>query len=234
LAGDLTHPAIKSNDVERQVLLAPFDVVDGSSFGCMNKARLLFTTVIFLVLTVEYGQSKTTPQFKNATVLIIRHAEKPETGKDLSPAGVRRAQAYTGYFKSLKIDSQPVKLDHLFAAQESKHSDRCRETLLSLSNALHLKIHSKFDTSEAQKLADKVSGSYSGEAVLICWHHGAIPGLLKAFGANPKTLLPGGKWPEDVFGWLIVLRYDQQGNLSAHVYNEAITSEDVRHPPPST
>src|SRR5512133_752432 len=29
--------------------------------------------------------------------------------------------------------------------------------------------------------------------------------------------------------WLIVLRYDQQGNLSAHVYNEAITSEDVRH-----
>jgi hypothetical protein len=54
----------------------------------------------------------------------------------------------------------------------------------------------------------------------------------KAFGANPKTLLLGGKWSEDVFGLLIVLRYDQQGNLSAHVYNEAITSEDVRHPPP--
>jgi hypothetical protein len=56
----------------------------------------------------------------------------------------------------------------------------------------------------------------------------------KSFPSEPKTLLPEEKWPEDIFGWLIVLRYDQQGNLSAHVYNEAITSEDVRHPLPST
>jgi hypothetical protein len=98
--------------------------------------------VVFIVLSAEYGQSQTSPRLKNATVLIIRHAEKPETGKHLSPAGVRRAQPYVAYFESLRIDSHPVKLDHLFAAQESKHSDRCHETLLPLSNALHLKIHS--------------------------------------------------------------------------------------------
>jgi len=199
----------------------------------MNKSRSLITAVIFLVLTVDYGQAKTTSQLKNATVLIIRHAEKPETGKHLTPAGVRRAQAYPGFFKSFTIDSHPVKIDHLFAAQKSKNSDRSRETLLPLSNALHLKIHLTFDLSESQELADKVRRSYSGETVLICWHHGAIPGLLKAFGVNPKTVLPGGEWPDDVFGWLIVLRYDQQGNLSAHVSNEEITPEDARHPPPS-
>jgi len=199
----------------------------------MNKSRSLITAVIVLVLTVDYGQAKTTSQLKNATVLIIRHAEKPETGKHLTPAGVRRAQAYPGFFKSFTIDSHPVKIDHLFAAQKSKNSDRSRETLLPLSNALHLKIHLTFDLSESQELADKVRRSYSGETVLICWHHGAIPGLLKAFGVNPKTVLPGGEWPDDVFGWLIVLRYDQQGNLSAHVSNEEITPEDARHPPPS-
>ena len=199
---------------------------------CMNKSRSLLAAVIFFVLAVDYGQAKTTSQLKNATVLIIRHAEKPEIGKHLAPAGVRRAQAYPGFFKSFTIDSHPVKIDHLFAAQESKNSDRCHESLLTLSNTLRLKIHRKFDLIESHQLAGKVRRTYSGQTVLICWHHGAIPRLLKAFGANPKTLLPGGKWPEDVFGWLIVLRYDRQGNLSASVSNEGITLDDAKHPPP--
>jgi len=199
---------------------------------CINKSRSLITAVIFLVLAVDYGQAKTTPQLKNATVLIIRHAEKPENGKHLSPAGVIRAQAYVGFFKSFTLNSHLVKVDHLFAAKKSKNSDRPSETLLPLSNALHLKIHSTFDLSESQELADKVRRSYSGETVLICWHHGAIPDLLKAFGANPKALLPGGEWPDDVFGWLIVLRYDQNGKASANVSNERINLDDAKHPPP--
>jgi hypothetical protein len=208
--------------------MAPFPLVS------MSKTKSIFMAVLFFVQPIEYGQSQTNSNLKNATVLIIRHAEKPERGKHLSAAGVRRAQAYVSYFKSLRIESRPVKLDHLFAAKESVHSDRSRETLVPLSSSLDLKIHSKFDLSEAQKLAGKVSGSYSGETVLICWHHGAIPDLLKAFGANPKALLPSGKWPEDVFGWLIVLRYDEYGKLSAHVYNEGIMSDDRSHLPPST
>ena len=98
---------------------------------CMNKSRSLITAVIFLVLAVDYGQAKTTSQLKNATVLIIRHAEKPEIGKHLAPAGVRRAQAYPGFFKSFTIDSHPVKIDHLFAAQESKNSDRSSGNLIA-------------------------------------------------------------------------------------------------------
>ena len=200
----------------------------------MNKTRSLFTAVLFLVLVVATGQAKNTSPLKNATVLIIRHAEKPETGKHLAPAGVRRAQASPGFFKSFAIGAHPVKVDHLFATQESKNSDRPRETILPLSDALHLKIHLNFALTERQQLVDKVRRTYSGETVLICWHHGAIPDLLKAFGANPAALLPGGKWPDDVFGWLIALRYDQQGKLSAHVYNEGIAPEDARHQPPSS
>jgi hypothetical protein len=126
-----------------------------------------------------------------------------------------------------------VKLDHLFAAQESPNSDRCHETLIPLSNALTLKVHTSFDLSESQQLADKVRRSYSGETVLICWHHGAIPDLLKAFGVNPKDLLPGGNWPDEVFGWLVVLRYDQNGKVTTSVSNEGIAPGDANHPPPS-
>jgi len=94
---------------------------------------VLITAVIFLVLAVDCGQAKTTSQLKNATVLIIRHAEKPESGKHLSPAGVRRAQAYVDFFNSFTLNSHLVKVDHLFAAKKSKNSDRPSETLLPLS-----------------------------------------------------------------------------------------------------
>jgi hypothetical protein len=207
-------------------------VADIESTVQVKKTLSLFTAVIFSLLSTETGQAKTSSQLTNAAVLIIRHAEKPETGKQLSPAGVRRAKAYVHFFESLRLDSRPVRIDHLFAAEESRNSDRSRETLLPLSSAIRKKIHSNFDLSERDELVDKVRRSYSGQTVLICWHHGEIPALLKAFGANPRALLPRGKWPDDVFGWLVVLRYDEHGNLSARVLNEGIAPDDIKHPPP--
>lgn len=200
----------------------------------MRITRFLLTVAFLLLFIAGNSRAKTASQFTNTTVLIIRHAEKPATGKDLSIAGVGRAKAYVSYFHSFRIDSQPAKIDHLFATHESKNSDRPRETLVPLSDALHLKIHTAFDLSEDRDLVGKVSRSYNGQTILVCWHHGAIPDLLQAFGANPKALLPGGRWPEEVFGWIIVLHYDRHGRLAAHVYNEGLMPDDKSHPPPKT
>jgi hypothetical protein len=50
-------------------------------------------------------------------------------------------------------------------------------------------------------------------AALIAWHHGQLAKLIKAFGAEPKALLPNGKWPDDVFNCVLVLRFDYDGQL---------------------
>jgi hypothetical protein len=103
------------------------------------------------------------------------------------------SQARTGIRRFLRVLYDRLSSDKTRpAAQESKHSDRSRETLLPLSNALRLKIHTSFDVSGREQLVDKVRRTYSGETVLICWHHGAIPELLKAFGGDPNTA-SGGK-----------------------------------------
>lgn len=49
--------------------------------------------------------------------------------------------------------------------------------------------------------------------MLICWHHGQIPDLLRVLGAKPKTLLPNGAWPSQVFDWVIQLKFDHEGRL---------------------
>ena len=51
-------------------------------------------------------------------------------------------------------------------------------------------------------------------AALIAWHHGKLAKLLADLGADTTTLLPDGDWPDNVYDWLIVLRYDADGRLS--------------------
>jgi broad specificity phosphatase PhoE len=149
----------------------------------------------------------------NATVLVIRHAEKPASGDTLTPAGEARAKAYVSYFQNYTIDAKPIAVDYLIAAADSKGSKRPRLTLTPLSQATGLAIHQPFTDKQFQELASDLRAKPHGEHVIICWHHGEIPGLLHALGAKPEEVLPKGKWPEEVFSWVIQLRYDGKGQL---------------------
>jgi hypothetical protein len=153
------------------------------------------------------------PALKNAVVFIIRHAEKPDSGCDLSPAGYQRADAYPGYFKGLTMDSKPLKLDYVFAMADSKGSHRPRLTVEPLGKALGLQIDTRFANKKFQDMVDEIQTKDHGRRILICWHHGEIPNLVRALGADPDKLLPEGKWPNDVFGWMLQLRYDENGRL---------------------
>ncbi len=150
---------------------------------------------------------------RNTVILVIRHAEKPDDGAGLSAAGEARAKAYVNYFKNFAIAGQPLKLDYLFAAADSTGSHRPRLTIEPTSKALGLAIDSRFKNKDFQQLVDEIRSKPHGQAILIAWHHGEIPALLEALGANPNQILPNGEWPAEVFGWLIQLRYDQNGQL---------------------
>jgi hypothetical protein len=148
-----------------------------------------------------------------ATVLIIRHAEKPKSGMELTAEGTNRAVAYVQYFKNFQLDSKPLHLDSLFATTDSKGSHRPRLTLTPLSKALGLPLNTCFKEKDCEELASELQSVPHGKQILICWHHGAIPDLLRALGADPEKLLPDGEWPPSVFGWVIELRYDHDGKL---------------------
>ena len=149
----------------------------------------------------------------NAVVLIIRHAEKPESGFDLTPAGHIRAAAYVGYFKEFQIDSQPLKLDYLFAATDSDNSHRPRLTIEPLSHATGIKIDTRFTDKAPIGLAEELHARDHGRQILVSWRHSGIPKLIAALGVDPLKLLPAPRWPEDVFDWVIVLRFDQDGKV---------------------
>jgi broad specificity phosphatase PhoE len=171
--------------------------------------------------------NKSSGSLANAVILIIRHAEKPDSGSGLSPTGQERAKAYVNYFKNLAPDDQPLKINHIFAAADSKESHRSRLTIEPTARALRLPIDSRFKDKDVDGLAGEIRNKCSGQNVLIVWHHGEIPSLLRALGANAQGVIPGGKWPADVYGWLIELRYDAKGQLvKTRRINEKLMPDD--------
>src|SRR5512143_3438134 len=126
----------------------------------------------------------------NTTILIIRHAEKPEPESDdpgLNSAGQARAQAYRAYFKNYRFNTQPIKLDHLFAAADRHKSHRPRLTLEPLAQELGLAINSNYKYDDPERLAADIlkKTKYHNSRILICWEHKEIPNLVKALGVDP-------------------------------------------------
>lgn len=166
-----------------------------------------------LALLVLGATVKQGPPLANTDILIIRHGEKPSEGKMLSPAGEARAKAYVKYFESLKIDGRQVRIDSIFATAEGKNSDRERLTVKPLATALHLKVDDRFKNKAFDELATDLQHHRYGHEILICWHHGNIPKLVTALQGDAAKLIPGGKWPDDHFDWIVRLHYDRMGRI---------------------
>jgi hypothetical protein len=180
---------------------------------CRLRVRLsLIAIAVVCLLPALHAQEKPT-QLANATVLIIRHAEKPESGSSLTPEGFARAEKYAHYFLPFHIDGAPLSINALYAGQDSANSIRPRLTLEPLSHASGLPLNTQFPTTDPESLAHALMTSPHGDHVLIAWRHGKIPSLLKALSADPMQLLPDGKWPDTVYDWVIFLHYDADGHL---------------------
>jgi hypothetical protein len=188
----------------------------------------LLALLVLLPMFADVPPATTANALSNAVVLIIRHAEKSDVGYGLSPDGEARAQAYTNYFKNFTVAGQPLKLDHIFAAADSKESHRPRLTVEPTAEALGLPVDTRFKNKNFQELAGELQSQPNGHAILIAWHHEKIPALLHALGADPDQLIPQAKWPEAEYGWLIQLRYDQNGKLfEAKRSNEKLMPADL-------
>jgi len=58
------------------------------------------------VMRAESGDDGKCSALANAVILVIRHAEKAESGPGLSAQSEARAKSYVNYFKSFRIDPQ--------------------------------------------------------------------------------------------------------------------------------
>jgi hypothetical protein len=177
----------------------------GMNLNRFSRRNLLVGLVFGLGFPVHamLGQGGQPP----ATVMIIRHAEKPTDGQiHLSPTGFKRAELIPGLFLPGSVRGDLAVPQVLIATHQSAHSNREVETVMPLSTALKLPVDdSVMDEDFAALATDLLSGKYAGKVVLVSWHHGRIPQLAAALGVKP----PYEKWPDEQFDR--VWRIDWQG-----------------------
>ncbi len=177
--------------------------------------RTIFNAFVLIALSsITAVAPRAQDHLADNTVLLIRHAEKPASGPMLSGQGVARAKAYATYFEPFHEDGLRFAVDALYAGADSDNSNRPRLTLEPLGKSAGLPLHLDVGTKEPDKLVALLRSDTHGIHPLIAWRHGQIPALLNSFGADPDTLLPGGRWPDEVYDWVIVLRFDHAGRLA--------------------
>ena len=135
-------------------------------------------------------------------VIIIRHAEKPEHGHDLTMKGRERAAALAPFF--LSGDNGTPAAIYAQGPSNEHPSRRPVETVTPVARELKLELKTCHRGDDAEMVKEILSKpEYDGKVVLICWSHKEIPGLATALGvANPPA------WRDSAFDrlWIIKLK----------------------------
>jgi hypothetical protein len=178
----------------------------------------LALATLFFLGAVPVAAQPSGPGLAGTTLLIIRHAEKPQDegvgGPGLTPAGEARARAYATYLRSFAVDGKVLHIDTLVATADSAGSMRPRLTVEPFSRASGLPLQQPFKNKDVKGLANWLANGAPHRTVLIAWHHGMVPSLLTELGADPQALIPGGAWPPATYDWVIYLHYGEDGHLA--------------------
>jgi len=190
---------------------------------------LLMVQALILAAQVSaHDEDKGARGLRDVTVLIVRHAEKPDQGPLLNAKGEQRAVAYANYFDPLTLNGLSLTPQRLIATSDSTDSSRPRLTLTPLAQRLKLPIEQPYADNQVDKLVKSLSKDNQAQTVLIAWHHGHIDKLIAAFGGDGAAITGQKKWPEDVYDWLIVLRFDKNRRL-IHPLREQARSHRSDH-----
>jgi hypothetical protein len=193
----------------------------------MGDLKMMNSVIRRLVLTLILALTTNSAWATPAQVLIIRHAEKPDSGPDLSPDGYERAQLLVNYFETNPNVTEygtPVAIYAMRPDKSALSSNRPVETVTPLAQALGLQIQEKYVRKQTAELVQDIlsNPAYEGKMVLICWEHHAISDIVANFGVDP---LPAA-WPDDDFGSVWEINFSGDQISSFKQFSEHLMPDD--------
>lgn len=139
---------------------------------------------------------------KELRVVIVRHAEKPEKGDNLSCQGQNRAlQLAQVLYQQFQLPDY-IYVPSLDADKETSHS-RMFQTITPFAIKYNLSINSKYQDDDYAGVASSVLKKRG--TVLMVWSHNSIPKLAKALGVKKPA-----DWEDGDFDSIWVISYRHQ------------------------
>jgi hypothetical protein len=187
----------------------------------MNNVVKSLASLFIIILMVENCFAQETTNSGLQKVIIIRHAEKPDNGDNLSCKGFNRSlQLPAVLYSKFKLPNQ------IFVPSvgngKSTNQSRMFETIIPFAVKYNLEINSKFDVTDTKDLASAITKTNG--YVLVVWEHNNIDNIVKALGADTKGI----KWSGNDFDsiWIInfkngkaILSFDKENLNPADACN---------------
>ena len=178
--------------------------------------RLLFLSLLTVVSFLSITPS--THAQAPLTVIIIRHAEKPEKGDNLSCKGLNRAMQLPGVLiKQFGVPNYA----YVPAPSVGKatKSGRMMQTIWPLAVKYNLTVNSKYDVKQTSALAKNILKRTG--TVLVVWEHNNIADIAAALGAPAQSL----NWPGNDYDsiWKVTVK-DSKATLTKSKENLAPTA----------
>ena len=175
---------------------------------------LVKKVLAFLIIsgTLESCSAQTSSNTSLQKVVIIRHAEKPDKGDNLSCKGFNRSlQLPAVLYAKFKLPDR-VFVPSMDNTKSANHL-RMFETIIPFVIKYNLSINSKYDVDDVKDAAEAILRSKG--YVLAVWEHDRIDNLAKALGADTK----GMKWSDDDFDSIWILDF-KNGKVALSVDKE--------------
>ncbi|SEJ90956.1 hypothetical protein SAMN05192539_102317 [Paraburkholderia diazotrophica] len=175
------------------------------------------------------------------TVLIIRHAEKPEAGGDtgidgsgapdsrsLTPRGWQRAGIWTELFApsldhagtyprpAAIFASAPATHSEIAAGNSGSKSRRPLETVSPLAAKLGIDVNLNFGKGQEGDLAAAIA-QIDG-ITLVCWQHEDIASIATALAPTVENI--PSHWPGDRFN--VIFEFSRTGNGEPWSFNQVV------------
>jgi hypothetical protein len=142
-------------------------------------------------------------------VLLMRHAEKPAEGNELSPQGWERAKALPELFRRSDFAAfgSPQALIAM-GQKKNSTSQRAIETLSFLAKAINLPIQDDYNRGDEKDVADLLATApeLDQKVVVVCWEHNGLEQIAKNLGFKPKP-----QWPGDQYDRVWVISFSKDG-----------------------
>lgn len=149
-----------------------------------------------------------------AQVILMRHAEKPAVGPELSAQGFKRAEALVKFFRNnpaVTAYGTPVAI-YAAAPKHEDSSVRSIQTVTPLARAIRVNIDTSFTRGQTNKIVRAImeEPAYDGRMVLVCWQHTNLVEIaqnLAAYNNSPRVSIPL-VWPDETFDrvWILDLK----------------------------
>jgi len=151
--------------------------------------KIAFYFLLLLIFLSGRNIAQTAAQTQNdLKIILIRHAEKPEKGGNLTCKGLNRSLQLPGVIHQKFGIPDFTYIPSLKMGEKTSHA-RMFETVIPLAVKYNLTINSKFDEKDIAGLAADIK-AHKG-TVLVIWEHSVIAGIVQALGITDNINWPG-------------------------------------------